>query len=317
MTEPYLIPSVRDSLARLSAVSAGEPITSPSDLDRSRRTRTRLTNYLGATKPEMATITDHPIVADTGRSILIRVYDPGVQVTPSPALIYLHGGAFSLDHIDNLDHVCCHLAESSQLFVASIEYRLAPEHPYPAALEDSVAAIRWLVRNGKQWRLDERRLAIGGESTGATLALGASLRLDPTTRASIRALFLLYGCYHPTSPRTGLRHLNPFDLDDDRLRAFVDLYQPNEQAQLEPSAWPLLADLGHLPFLYIVACTADSLREHSQILASRAREAGQPHCLVEWPGMPHDCLRLIRGVPELESHLDAMSASLRGFLQKD
>lgn len=125
-------------------------------------------------KPKMTSIKDYFIPGPDGNKILLRVYDPGVKVKPSPLLIFVHG---VIGNGDVYDDSIRRVANSSGLLVAAMNYRLAPEHPFPAGLSDVVSAIKWLSINGKNLGIDTYRLALGGDSAGANLALAAALVL--------------------------------------------------------------------------------------------------------------------------------------------
>ena len=150
--------------------------------------------YLGAGAPAIPHIEERTIDAASGQ-IRVRLYDPGTAA-PAPAVVFLHGGGWVLCDIDIYDGVARQLAKRSGLRVVSVDYALAPEHPFPIPLDDCVAAVRWLLGNGAAFGIDPARVAIAGDSAGANLALATCLeaarsRIDPTARrrAGLRLLF--------------------------------------------------------------------------------------------------------------------------------
>ena len=123
--------------------------------------------FWNADPPAVASVADFTFPGPGG-PVAVRLYDPGVA-KPAPCLVYLHGGGWVIGSLDSHDDVCRRLALAGRAMVASIDYRLAPEHKFPAGLEDCIAAVRWLAGKGEDRGIDGRRLAIGGDSAGANL----------------------------------------------------------------------------------------------------------------------------------------------------
>ncbi len=128
--------------------------------------------------PKMAFEVDHYFPSnETGSKIHMRVYDPGVKSKPSPALIFVHGGGWSVGSIDDYYNSIRRIANSSGLLVAAMDYRLAPENPFPAGLHDVIATVKWIKENGESIGIDPNRIALGGDSAGANLALATAIAL--------------------------------------------------------------------------------------------------------------------------------------------
>jgi acetyl esterase len=157
--------------------------------------------FWNADRPTLWAVYNQEIRGPQGM-IRVRLYDPGLA-RPAPCLIYLHGGGWVIGTLDSHDGVCRRLALAGDFLVASVEYRLAPEHKFPAGLEDCVAAARWLAAHGTDWGIDAARLAIGGDSAGANLALATLLSLRDAGASLMRGGLLIYGAYIPDgdSPR--------------------------------------------------------------------------------------------------------------------
>ena len=146
-----------------------------------------------ANPPAVAAV-DNFTFPGPGGPVAVRLYDPGVA-KPAPCLVFLHGGGWVIGSLDSYDDVCRRIALAGRVMVASIDYRLAPEHKFPAGLEDCIAAARWLAAAGEDLGIDGRRLAIGGDSAGANLSLATLVALRDTGGPSLRGGLLIYGAY--------------------------------------------------------------------------------------------------------------------------
>jgi acetyl esterase len=157
---------------------------------------------------KMASINEWKFAGNNGNDVLVRLYDPGFTRKPSPVLIFVHGGGWTVGNVDIFDDSIRRLANSSGMVVAAMNYRLAPEHPFPAGLNDVVSTVKWIAENGNKLGIDASKIALGGDSAGANLALAAaSVLRDSITPVEeeegekesnlVDALYLLYGPYSP------------------------------------------------------------------------------------------------------------------------
>jgi acetyl esterase len=206
---------------------------------------------------------------------------------PHPVVIYLHGGGWAFGSPASHRKLGMQFAEAGYLTI-NLDYRLAPEHPFPAALEDSMFAIRWASDNARRWNGDGRRIAIGGDSAGGNLAVSAITSSAPELRAPVRAALLFYGAYdlEATAERTraeaGLQvQLNTYVAGDKGLFA-------------DPRVSPLKAVApGLLPSCFIMGagndswCLADSLA-----LAQALSAVASPYELHVMEGMPHGFMQM-------------------------
>lgn len=274
--------------------------------------------------PEMASIKDYNITGHDGNEIHLRVYDPGVVEKPSPVLVYASGGGFVLGSVDVFDDSIRRIANSSGLVVAAMDYRLAPEHPFPAGLNDVVATVRWIGDHAQEIGVDPDRIALGGHSSGASLALATALILRDSDRASdkedlIDTLFLVAGGYSPDAPNSESMQMfgqnqSQFGVTLEPERILNWTFQ-NASDYNNPLAFPLLAEnLTGLPPVYIAAMALDPLKSDSIQLADRLREEGQEHYLTIWPGVTHPAIAFIPIMPEIQEYLEAMTVYLRGVL---
>jgi len=230
-------------------------------------------------------------IAVDGAPLALRLYRPRA---PRPAaLLYMHGGAFTNGDLDSHDAICCMLAMDAGVLVASVDYRVLPEHRFPAALNDTVGALRWLHGHAAALGADPARLAAGGDSSGANLALAAALETRGTI--ALRAMWLAYPIIGIDFDTPSYReNANAPLLTRARCQRILRDYLGREPDARDWRAAPLLApDLAGLPPAVAVAAELDPLRSDAEILADRLGAAGTACELVRANGMPHGFLRWI------------------------
>ena len=206
-------------------------------------------------------------------------------------LLHIHGGGWILGQPEMGDITNQHLAEDLGLAVMSVDYRLAPEHPYPAAPDDCEAAARWLLEKGPS-ELGADRLFIGGESAGGHLGLVTALRVRDRLKAGDRllGLNLLFGWYDVNGTPSQRHNGGHTDmLDPENLRFMVECFTPglSEEARRDPDISPLFADLAGLPPSLVSVGGYDHLRDDSLFLASRLAAANVDVELQVYPDSPH------------------------------
>lgn len=303
-------PQIIAMLERIAAVSGD---TAPAERlapAEARRAMAAVLPLLNEHAPAVGRVEDRTLPGAEG-PIAARVYDPGTP-DPSPAIVYIHGGGWVLCDLDSHDGVCRELAQRSGLKVVSLGYRLAPEHPFPAALEDCIAAVRWLAARGRDWGID--RLVIAGDSAGANLALATLLALRDAGEQPLRGAALVYGVFapdHDTPSHLAYGGDNRYFLSTAEMEWFWGHYVPAGIDRRTPLAAPLYADLAGLPPLYLTAAEYDCLRTDSEQLAYRLALAGQPHEFRLWRGMIHACLHMAGNVEAMRAEIDHLAAFLR------
>lgn len=205
---------------------------------------------------------------------------------PIAVYVHCHSGGWTIGSAADQDATLETIARDLSLTVVSIEYRLAPEHPYPAGLDDCEAATRWVIERAEE-QFGASRVLIGGESAGANLALCTLLRVQRTDPGRIAATNLLYGNYDLTgTPSQGLAE-NPL-ITKAALNWFTDQYLPDSRAARDdPDVSPLYADLAGLPPVLLSVGAVDSLRDDTVFLAARLLAAGVDIELQVVPGADH------------------------------
>jgi acetyl esterase len=241
--------------------------------------------------PELKSVQPLAISAPHG-SIPARVYTPmRLRRTNglAPCLVFFHGGGWVIGDLDSHDVVCRKLADEGQLVVISVDYRLAPEHKFPAAVEDAITATRWIADNSRQLDIDASRLTVGGDSAGGNLAAVVAISARDGNGPDIAGQVLIYPAIdfaltHPShrEPETSLL------LTHSVIRWFRDHYLTGAADISDWRASPARAGtLIGLPPAYVLTAGADPLRDEGDEYAHRLKEAGVPVTYRTFPGQFH------------------------------
>ncbi len=242
-----------------------------------------------AGEPEVVAKIENRRLPGPKGDIPVRVYTPA-GTAPFPVLVYFHGGGWVIGNLETHDPLCRRLANAAGCLVVSVDYRLAPEHPYPAAPEDAHAATRWVAENAAALGGDPRRIAVGGDSAGGNLT--AVVSLMARDRGGPRLVFQLL--VYPVTDVPGTEYASYRDnaegyfLTADMMHWFWNHYCGPEVNLTDPYLCPVKArDLRELPPALVVTAEFDPLRDEGEAYANRLREAGVPTELKRYPGMIH------------------------------
>ena len=235
----------------------------------------------GGVGPELASVEDRTI-RGPGGDLPIRIYTPEAA-RPLPITMWFHGGGFFAGSIDEHDTACRHLAEESGSIVVSVGYRLAPEHRYPAAVDDCYAALQWAAANAISIGGDPGALAIAGDSAGGNLAAVVALRARDRG-PFLRFQVLVYPVVDDADDSGTTRefHLLAPGGRTKALRVYA-----GDAALDQPEITPIHADLAGLPPALIITAEYDALCLDGEAYAQRLREAGVPVTLSQYDGMLH------------------------------
>ncbi len=249
-----------------------------------------------------------------GGAMAARLYAPSVDAN-LPLTLYLHGGGFTIGGLETHDSLCRQLALRSGTAVVSLDYRLAPEHRFPAAVDDAFAALEWLAANALTLNLDGARLAVGGDSAGGTLAAACALHArDIGLPLKLQLLITPGTAAHADTP-SHERFAKGFLLDRDTVAWFFHQYIDEAQR----SDWrfaPLNADdHGDLAPTCLILAEADPLVDEGLEYADRLRAAGVPVQLELFRGVTHDFIKMGRSIPEAVQALDAGALALKEALK--
>jgi acetyl esterase len=244
-----------------------------------------------------------------------RLYHPAAGRTP--LVVYLHGGGWTIGSLESHDRLCRRLADGSGAAVLAIGYRLAPEHPWPASVDDTVAALSWVASAPAELGEAPGAVAVAGDSAGGTLAALACLRLrdeDPAALPSLQAL--LCANTDLTGAQPSMREKAAgWGLSADTVRFFNSQWVPDQTRWSDPGVSPLHApDLSGLPSALIVTAEHDPLRDESEAYARRLRDAGVAVGLRREPGLIHNFMLLDEISPACAAAADRIAADLRSHL---
>ena len=251
-------------------------------------------------------------VPAAGGEVLVRTFRPEGD-GPHPVVAYLHGGGWVMGSLDSYDTALRALANATGAIVAGVEYRLAPEHRFPAALDDSLAAIRWLAAHAGELGGDGSRLALAGDSAGGNLAAVAARRLRGELPIALQALI-----YPVTDAGANLPSYREFSdghgLTAATMHRFWKLYLDGSDGS-HPDASPLRAgDLAGVAPALVLTAEEDVLRDEGEAYAAALRDAGVEVELVRWPGSIHGFFRWLHATAEARAAVDAVAAVLRRAL---
>lgn len=205
-----------------------------------------------------------------------RLYKPRGVSTP-PLTVFYHGGGFVAGSLDTHEGACREMAANARTAVLSVDYRLAPEHPFPAGLEDAYSALLWASANGPALGVDSGRLAVAGDSAGATIALVTAIRARDEGGPALRAQLLFYPCtdLRDTAYASRKENAEGYGLTEAARNMLTSLYAPDEELRHNPRVSPLLEkNLGGLPPTLIVTCQYDPLRDEGLALTEALDVAG-------------------------------------------
>jgi acetyl esterase len=243
--------------------------------------------------PEMESITEHLIAHDHG-SVRIRIYQPH-EARNGPALVYLHGGGWTIFSLDTHDRLMREYASRANMPVIGIDYSLAPEAKFPTQILECESVINWIEQNGESLGIDPTKLAIGGDSAGANMAVATCLRLRDSNSSVVPAAMLLnYGAFDANLLDAPDISDDPnFTLTQSEMKAFWNNYLRSPEDQANPLANPAIANLRGLPPALMVIPEHDILVTENHRFATRLEKAGIPVEAVVYPGTTHSFLEAV------------------------
>lgn len=227
-----------------------------------------------------------------GGPLKLRIYTPE-GAGPFPLLVFFHGSGFVLCSLDTHDGMCRNLCAGSRHVVVSVDYRLAPEHRFPAATEDCLVATRWAAAHAAELGADPARVVVGGDSAGGNLAAVTALRLRDEGGPTPIGQLLLYPVtdWHTPGTPSYAENAEGYGLTRATMEWFWGHYLDDPSEAADPHAAPLRApDLFRLPPAYVMTAEYDPLRDEAEDYGRRLRAAGVPVDMSRWAGMNHGFL---------------------------
>jgi acetyl esterase len=299
---------VVDALAALNL----KPIkdSTPTEARESMRTRTAA---LGPFE-EVAAVADHRVPV-TGGEITVRLYRPA-GVGPHPVLVFYHGGGWTIGDLDTHDVLCRQLCNGSGAVVVSVDYRMGPEHRFPAAVDDCLAATRWVRHAARELGVDAARLAVGGDSAGSNLAAVVAILARDAGDLPIAYQLLIYPATdmrrrHPSHTTNGRGYL----LTTETISYYHDHYIADPAHDLDWRASPLLhADLTKLPPALVLSAGFDPLRDEGLEYADRLVAAGNRATYVCYERQIHGFITMGKVVDEANTAVAFCAAELKRAL---
>jgi acetyl esterase len=302
-------PGLVTFLDQVAAADAPSIDTLP--LDVARQGAIAMVQAMEGPKQTVAAVEDHELTTSVG-SLRVRVYRPTLTPDPLPIVAYFHGGGWVIMGIETHDGICRRLANASGALVVSLEYRLAPEHRFPAALDDCFAATRWLADHGDDLGGDRSRLVVAGDSAGGNLAAAVTLRAQPEG-PRLRGQVLAYpaldaGC------DTGSHHANGdgYLLTTSVMAWFWDCYLGPGGNPQDPFVAPVhAADLDRLPPTMVITAEYDPLRDEGEAYARRLEQSDVPVTRHRFAGVIHGFLGMDALVPEADAAMTEIGMFVR------
>lgn len=295
MTAPFILPETAAVLQALAAMDGPHLGDLPAPAAR------EVYHQLGDAFEEAADPAVRTVDFE-GEGVTMRAYFPG-DAQPGPVIVYYHGGGWVIGDLDTHNALCARLASVTGLRVVAVDYRLAPEHPYPAAHDDCLSAARFVAQGPSVLEAPVKGIALAGDSAGGALALAVGGKLEP---AQCLAQFLIYPVGDCTEPEEGsyAQFAEGFLLDRKLMHRFIEDYLPNLATRQDRDVSPLLHELpASSPPTVILTADLDPLRDQGRALASRLIMQGAECHYLEAAGLIHGMATMRRALPSGDAQI--------------
>jgi acetyl esterase len=304
-----LRPEIEALLARMAA--AGNPPLQRQSVPQARRLHAASAATLNGPPVPVAATDDRTIPGPAG-DLRVRVYTPHGE-PPFPIVVWFHGGGWVVGSLDTYDTVCRRLSAAVPAVVVAVDYRLAPEHRYPAAVEDSYAATVWASRNAAELGGSQHRLAVAGDSAGGNLAAVVALGARDRGGPAIGFQLLVYPITDAAMDTASYREkADGYYLTAAGMRWYWDHYLGGADGTA-PDASPLRAAfVGGLPPALVITAEHDPLRDEGEAYAARLQAAGVPATVSRYPATVHGFFRWHAVTPAADAATQEAAAALRG-----
>ncbi|MBN2320965.1 MAG: alpha/beta hydrolase [Acidobacteria bacterium] len=301
--------AVLDQMAK-----AGNLSVEALSVEEARQASAALAEMQGNAEP-VARVEDR-MLPGPGGDIPARIYVPSGE-EPLPVLLYFHGGGWVLGDLESSDGLCRILANAAGCIVVSVDYRLAPEHPFPAAIDDAYYATEWAAANAPVFGGDPSRIAVCGDSAGGNLAAVVAMIARDRGEPAIKFQLLIYpatdaACNTPSYSENA----EDYFLTKAAMQWFWNHYLRNETDRSHPHASPLRAtNLAGLPRALVITAEFDPLRDEGEQYAERMRAAGTPVQLIRYDGMIHGFYTMSGMIDRGRTAVQQSAESLRNALK--
>jgi len=299
-----------DSIAFM-ALQPPPPATPPAP-ERAREASRRLRLLSQPDLPHVAEVREFA-APGPGGAIPLRAYRGATTLTGEalPVLVYFHGGGWVVGDLDSHDWTCRMIANAADCAVVSVDYRLAPEHRFPAAFEDSLAAVHWVAANAATLRVDPERISVGGDSAGGNLAAAVAIALRNEGAIRLKAQLLTYPIVDLTA-QYDARFAQGVALTNAGMRYYIDAYAPDEAQRRDWRASPMRATSlkGLAPALLVLA-GFDPLCAEGEAYAARLAREGVVTTVRRYPGQMHGFASRAKLLPKAYDAIADMAARLK------
>ena len=271
------------------AALGGRPMEemTPAELRANRAESAAAFQALAGPAPQVARVEDRTIPGPA-QPIPIRVYWPETG-RKLPVLVYFHGGGWVIGNLDQVDAQCRAIANGAQCIVVNVDYRLAPEHKFPAAVDDAYAAVQYVSERADEFHADGSRIAVGGDSAGGNLATVVCLMSRDCSGPKIAFQLLVYPVTDYDDNRPSMAEFaDGYFLTRSMMRYFWAHYVSSPEEGRSPHASPLNAkSLEELPPAMVITAECDPIRDQGEAYAHRLEEAGVPVTAKRYEGAIH------------------------------
>lgn len=316
MVPDDLDPDIRLFQRRLAAAYAEHPPLDTVDIAQARAIVEAVRAPLARGGPVMARTWDVEVSVPGQVGVRLRVHRPEATAALLPALLYLHGGGWVYFSLDTHDRLMREYAQRAGRVIIGVDYARAPEARFPVALEQTVAALRWLRSNAASVGIDPACIAAAGDSVGANLALASAMVMRDAGEAAMpQGLLLNYGVYSDDDSSASFVHFDGpgYTLTREEMRGFWRAYLRSNADRSDPRAQPLRGRLDGLPPCLLVVADQDVLRDGSLQLAEQMSKVGGAVTLRRYTGATHSFLEAISFAALSQRALDDSAAWLRAL----
>ncbi len=246
-----------------------------------------------------------------GRKLRIRLYRPSDGRLP--VVVFFHGGGWTLSGVESYDAVCRQLANRSGCVIAALDYRLSPEHKFPAAVDDGTDAISWLIANAEDLDLDGSRIAVAGDSAGGNLATAVALRDSSDTLRRISFQALIYPVTEYEFDRPSMRSdWSGYPLSADTVKWFWSHYLAAEADASNPLVAPMTApDLSRMPATLVITAEHDPVRDQAEAYSRRLSDEGVAVTLSPYLGVFHGFFQMLGMLDKASEAVEEVGSALR------
>lgn len=274
----------------------------------------RLCKHFHAGRPASIVVRDLNCPGPAG-PVPLRQYVPDGWQAPGPGMVYMHGGGYILGDLDSHDDICCGIAQTAGVMVVAVDYRLAPEHVFPAAFEDCTAAVDWVFANHDALGLDKSRIAVGGDSAGGNLSAAVCLKRRDDGSAMPSGQILIYPAFGGDKTKGSyVVRANAPGLTTTDMKYYDRMYMGPDESPHRGSKYraPLFeTNFSGLPQAFLVACEWDPLRDDSFEYAQALTAAGVGANVRHKSELIHACLRARHVSPAAMAMFSAITEAVK------